>query len=439
MSYTTYTLASFTAELASALSDPNLVYWTQDELDRATREALLAWGALTSYWTARGQFTTSATPPFAYDMAAVLVDGNGDLLRRREYTMGDLTREIQYHLLEPANGVSGSGMTAQFTISQITNALIRRRNQFVIDSRVPLTAAIFNTTVPPDGRVELDTSIALIQRAAWQDGVSNIWTPLRRTDAYAAQAYSPIYNLSPTVPPYAFSQVESMPGTMDLIPPPQASGNIHLIYAKTLMLAVNDATVMALPDEFVWANKWGAMYELLSTDAPGYDPMRAKYCLERYSSALDIAAAQRSILRVRVNDRPVPLDTFANMDAGRPAWMSQPGTPTMAACSFDLMGFSPLPNAIFGVTADVSATAPLPAASGDYIQVGREEIPYLFDYCRHILTFKMGGSEFVSTMPLYDNFIRGAAQRSTLIAAKARYLTPLFSTPQRQEETSRAA
>ena len=60
MPYTTYTLASFTAELAAALSDPGLVFWSQDELDRATKEALLFWGALTSYWTKRGTLSASS-------------------------------------------------------------------------------------------------------------------------------------------------------------------------------------------------------------------------------------------------------------------------------------------------------------------------------------------------------------------------------------------
>jgi len=83
---------------------------------------------------------------------------------------------------------------------------------------------------------------------------------------------------------------------------------------------------------------------------------------------------------------------------------------------------------------DTVRTAPLPVLPADFVQIGREELPYIFDYARHILSFKLGGSEFVSTMPLYDNFLRGAAQRNKILAAQARYLTALFEQPQKAAE-----
>ena len=42
-----------------------------------------------------------------------------------------------------------------------------------------------------------------------------------------------------------------------------------------------------------------------------------------------------------------------------------------------------------------------------------EEIPYILDYARHLLSFKLGGDEFASSFPLYDNFQAGAARRNT--------------------------
>jgi hypothetical protein len=81
----------------------------------------------------------------------------------------------------------------------------------------------------------------------------------------------------------------------------------------------------------------------------------------------------------------------------------------------------------------------LPVLTTDYIQVGHEDIPYLFDYTRHVLSFKLGGAEFAATMPLYDNFLQGAAQRNKLLAAKARYLTPLFAPAMKEEAEVPAA
>jgi hypothetical protein len=145
LAYTQTTRAGFRTELAQALNDTGNVYWAADELNRALNEALLCWGALTSYWTTRGIFPTVASTPF-YDLSVQL-----PALRARAYTFDDLTKEIQYHLLEPAAGVVGTGMTDQFSIGQITSALARRRNQFVIDSRIPLTFTTVPAPAPPIG------------------------------------------------------------------------------------------------------------------------------------------------------------------------------------------------------------------------------------------------------------------------------------------------
>ncbi len=432
--YSQYTRSQFTSELAIALSDPNHTYWALDELERALNEALLHWGALSSYWTTSGLFDTVANTPF-YDLSAEL-----PALRTRAYTLGNLYKEIQYHLFEPATGVAGGGIgaTDQFTITQITNALARRRNQFVIDSRIPLTFSQVNVPAPPVDTMAITQDVALIARAAWIDAATGVVTPLRRTDTFAAQSYSPIWNLNPGKP-YGYSQVESMPLTLILVPPPLASGAIHLTYAKTITMAVADATLLQVPDEFAGTIKWGALYEILSTNSQGYDPIRTKYALERYTAGIELTAMLRSVMRVRANNIVLPVTTLARLDAGTPYWQTGTGPIEKVACAYDLLAFKSVPGAVYSITCDVVQAAPLPTADGDFIQVGPEEMGYLMDYCRHILQFKVGGVEFVQSMPLYDNFLKGATQRNKLIAAKARYLTPLFNQPQLQESENHAA
>ena len=432
MPYSQYTQASFTKELAQALSDPGHVYWSQDELNRALNEALLHWGAITSYWTTRATFQTAPGVPF-YDLSTQLA-----ALRTRAYTYDNLTREIQYHLIEPSSGVAGTGMTDQFTIGQITSALARRRNQFVIDTRLPLTFTTFPAPAPPVNLIPLDQSVALIARLAWIDATTGIVTPLRRSDSFAAQSFSPVWNLNPGKP-YAYSQVEAMPGNIVLIPPPLASGSLHLTYASTRVAAPSAGLSFAVPDEFALAIKYGALEEILGTTSQGYDPIRAKYCAERYSAAIDLAAFHRSLIQVRIGDVLLSLSTLAALDSGNPFWQTGTGTPRIAACAYDLLAFTPVPSSAFSITCDVIQAAPLPALPTSYLQLGSEELAYLFDYCRHILQIKVGGVEFVQSMPLYDNFLKGATQRTKLITAKARYLTPLFSVPQQQEQQSNAA
>lgn len=427
-------MATLTAEISSALNDPGNVYWATAEIHQTIREGLLYWGALTSYWRARGAFQTVASPvtPF-YDLSVQL-----PTLRARTYTFDDLTQEIQYHLLEPANGVAGTGMTDQFAIGQITASLKRKANEFDIDAPVTLTRNTFPILLAPGGRVTLDQSISLIKRAAWMTQATSVTTPLRRTDPYQAQSFEPLWNLNPGTP-YGYSSSETQPIELQLVPPPLSTGALDLIYSETQDLTVAAGTVFPIPNEFVHAVKWAAVYEALATSGQGYDPIRARYCLERYDQYVKVSDLQRSILRVQVNDKPIPIDTLWNMDAARPFWQNRIGTPTMCACVPDMIAFSDVPSSVLGISCDVVRSAPLPVADGDFIQLGREEMPYLFDFCRHVLSFKLGGAEFTATIPLYDNFLAGAVKRNQILVAKARFLGDLFGQPQKESDIEAAA
>jgi hypothetical protein len=416
----------FIADLAQAMGDPDFVFWSSDEHRRAFHEALLVWGAHTPYWTNTGTFTTVANTPF-YDLSVKL-----PTLRPRAYTFDNLHTEIQYHILEPPMGVAGGGVgaTDQFTLAQIDSALSGTRNEFVIDAKLPLTFGTFFAA--SNNTLTLDQSIAVIARAAWIDTATGIVTPLRRTDPYAAQAFSPLWNMNPGKP-YAYSQAQAMPGTLTLVPPQRADGSVHLTYAQTLNLdSFTGTTTFAIPDEFAWAIKYGALGYMLGTHSPPYDPLRAKYCNARYDNAVEIAALHHSVIRVRINGKPVPLATVAELDDGKPFWQTGTGVPSVAAASYDLLSFYRVPSGSFTVSVDLVQAAPLPATGASFINIGRDEINYIYDYCRHILTWKMGGEEFVSTMPLYDSFLAGAAKRNSLIATKVRYLSSLFA---RADET----
>lgn len=432
MPYTQYTQAQLAGEISQSLADPSNVYWALDEIKRTINEALLYWGALTSYWRDTGSFQTTALTGF-YDLSVQL-----PTLRTRNYTFGQLVTELQYHLLEPPNGVSGTGMTDQFTIQQLTNALARKRNEFLLDAALPLVFQNFPSSSPQAGRVQLDESIALIARAAWKDALSGVYTVLRRQDEWSAQSYNPTWNLEPATP-FAYSMAETRPIELQLIPPPLSSGALSFVFAQSLSLTAATGTSFALPDEFVSAIKWGALYTLLSTDNQAFDPTRAQYALERYQACITTTQLQRSVVRVRVNNVPVPLDTFWSMDAARPFWQNRPARPDLAGTAFDLLALANIPDSAYGITVELVRTAPLPVLPTDFIQIGREEMPYIIDYCRHVLSFKLGGSEFTSTMPLYDNFLAGAASRNTLLADKAKYLTPLFGAGKQEAGVAPAA
>ena len=434
MPYAQYTQAQLNAEISQALEDPANVYWVVPEVNAAINEALLYWGQITSFWSSRGVFNTALSTPF-YDLSTKF-----PALRSRAYTFDQIVKEIQYHLLEAANGVSGSGMTAQFSIGQITSAVIRKRNEFALDTRLPLTFNSFNLTTPPQaGLMQLDQRIELIARASWKSIPTGITTPLRRQDEYGSDALNYQWAQDNGIP-YAYSTALTQPIELQLIPPPLAAGIVNLLYIASMSPSVAAGTTFNIPDEFYMALKYGAMHSLFSTDNEGYDPFRAKYCLERYKQCVQQAADMRSLLRITINGNRCPLDTIWNLDATRPFWQTQTGPPDFCGYLYDIVALAPLANSTaYSITCDLVRSAPLPVNPGDPIQIGREEIPYIFDYCRHILSFKLGGAEFAATFPLFDNFMAGAAQRGKLQNVNAKYMTPMVDTGKREQDVQPAA
>src|SRR5580692_11699853 len=132
MAYTQVTLGQLTGAISSILDDSAQVYWPVQQIQFAIWEGLRVWGALTSYWRARGvwqggplaptweqvQSPWTQTPgawgsltipaPPIWDLSLLLPN-----LRPRTYTLGQLVTEIQYDLLEQPSGISGANASGQ--------------------------------------------------------------------------------------------------------------------------------------------------------------------------------------------------------------------------------------------------------------------------------------------------------------------------------------
>ena len=425
MPYAQITLANFIAQLGTNLDDTAGLYWTDAEKTFAVQEGLRVFGAVTSYWRTRGGFSTSPAATY-YDLSVVL-----PTLRTRTWTLQQLTQEIQFTLLEAANGISGAGMSGQVQIQNILQAIQRARNRFVLDSRLPYSAIVAPPGVPPpNGLVQFDQSVIYLHRAAWQDfgsgGTPGAWTNLWREDAWQVDHGSPRWTIEPGSP-VQYSEAELAPLQVQLSPAPTNSGALEIlgILSKTLDLTDPNET-FGIPDEWIHAVKYAALADLFGPNSQIYDPLRAQYCETRYTQALDFAKSARSLLRVMVNGVPLGIDSLAALDAGQPFWRNQSAMPNLAGVLYDILAFSSQVPGSAGVTCDVVQSAPIPIASSDFIPLGEEDLGPLTDYCTHILTIKCGGKELSSTMGDYDNFARACAQRLGITKAKVRMLEPLF-------------
>ena len=420
------------------MGDLGQVYWTVPEIQLAVYEGMEVWGAETSYWRTRGTFPISPTAPSPfYDLSVLL-----PTLRSRAWTLDQMVKDIQFMLLEAANGISGAGMSGQTTVATILDCIQSARDKFVLDARLPLSLhSILASPPPPDGMVTFPQTSVFVHRAAWQDIPSSTWTNLWRDDTWAADKSDPLWTLEPG-DPRVYSEAENAPLKLQIIPPPVNAGLVEALTVDSLQIDMTSpASTFNVPDEWVHAIKYAALAQLLSAQSMIQDMQRAEYCEKRYQQAVEFVKDARSVIRLLLNNVPLPLDSLAAIDAGNPFWRNTNGTPYMAGSLFDIVVPIPgIPDTAYSISADVVQSAPLPQLGvpdpdnplGCYIQMGQEELNALTEYVKHILSFKCGGNDFKSTMSGYDSFMLAVSMRKGVNRAKIRYLSPLFGVSQKE-------
>lgn len=425
--YSQYTISSLVAEIADLIDDPTFIQWKYAEIRYGVIEALRWWGALTGYWRARGSFSAVSGTPW-YDLSVQIPN-----LRPRTVTFNDIAQEMDYHLFEQPGGVSGTGLSGQFSNSSILQSIARARNRLVMDAGLPLTVnSLQAISGVVDGRFYVDESYAYLRHGYWKDAVSGAWSPMRPTDAWSQDAYSPLWTLNTGIP-NAFSVSVTRPLEVQLYPIPANDGEIEWVSANTVQYDVDEIEsddTLSLPDEFTPAVKYAALSDLLSMDGEGSDPQRADYAEKRYQQFVMVAREHRSAVRVQINNTPIGLSALSNLDSAFPRWRMSSGRPYNAGCDLDLIALAPVANSGFGVTCDVLQSAPIPASdTTQFLQIGREVIPVIIDYVQHYLSFKLAGTEFITSIPTYDTFTQEAKARNGIQSNWIKMMGPLYGVP----------
>jgi hypothetical protein len=436
--YSQISFGDFISQISDLMDDQSQRYWTVQEITFAIQEALQYWAATTRYWRQRAAFTANPSPVLWAGSAQFInwfdLSQQFPALRSRAITLDQVVREIQFMLQEAANGLSGSGMSQQISVTSIVRAILQARDRFVLDTRLPILDTSALDDAGEDGVYALNQDIVFLHRIVWQD-IGGAFTVLWRQDAWAADRGLTLWPTTPAVP-YAYSEAESAPLVVQLIPPPIRGGRVWS-YSVPSIFAGNAAPVpsvtLGLPDEWVHAVKYGALAKLLSASSQANDPERAEYCAQRYKQSVELAKGAASIVRVLVNNVPLPLDTITNIDLGYPNWMNAYGPPFAGAALYDILALAPgqLDNS-YGVAVDVVRSAPLPQNMADFMPLGEEDLDPVKAYACHILAFKDGGKEFTSTMSGYDQFMGRVQARTDINRAKIQYLEPLFNQPHKE-------
>jgi hypothetical protein len=175
---------------------------------------------------------------------------------------------------------------------------------------------------------------------------------------------------------------------------------------------------------------------LLSREYLSKDSLRAQYCEQRYRMGLKLLSNASALLTMRLGNVPMQVDSVRAADEFQTRWQSQPaGTPEFALhAGLNLLALSPVADTgPYSLTATVVQNAPIPATNIDFVQVARDDLDALLDYAQHLAAFKMGGAEFLATMPLFERFLKQAAIYNAKLEELGEFTRPLFGLSQVQE------
>ncbi len=435
MPYSYITLAQARAQLAAKLYDISAnLFWSDAEKDQYIIEALRTWNSLTSTWRAEFVFNTGAGVTW-YDIPSL-----ANTLRPYTVTDSDLTQLIEYHLLEPITPTyplvwAGS---AQFSISDILGAIQRRRDEVVSATGCTITQQL---VIAAPGRIFMPDAVIDIRRVAWIPavGFGDTNVPLWGDDQWSLQSFERDYTTQAPGTPSSYRRSTEPPLSFNVDIDPAVPGQYDVLSVNAgSALSTAAATLLNIPDDFAWVIKWGAMADLLGRESNAKDALRSQYCEARYVQGLAALLHSPAVLAARLNNLPLDVDSVQNADNFRPGWQAEtPAQPDMLlTAGLNLIGFAAIPDNTYGATLSVVQNAPVPAIDSDPVQVSKDDLEAVLDYAQHLASFKMGGTEFLSTIQLLDGFHKRAMLYNSKLKELGEFTDPTYELSDLQAETN---
>jgi hypothetical protein len=426
--YTWITYVQARQALAARLAiiwqaDPSNNYWGDAELGNYIVEALRTWSALTQIWNA--DFVFSPTSQVWYNLSTLASSP-----RLRTLTDTSLYTMMEYMLLEPPTGGTWTG-TSQFSISDLSGALQRRRDEMIQASGCNV-AQLSPMLATPNTRRTIFVDSTLEPRRARFIPDSGSPTTLLREDTYAFDGFESGY-MQTTGTPRAWSVIAGPPLAMNVDIAPNMGGTYDVLSLQAgLPFNPPAATLLGVPDDWAWLVKWGALSDLLGRDSEATDRQRADYCLKRYQDGLKIMKQSNWLLSATINGIPVDTPAVIDQDGFLAEWQNNPAAwPAVVTAGMDFL--APCPVGSASVSLICVGNAPVPVNNNDFVQVSRDVFDVILDYAQVLASFKMGGSEFAATKDLEKNFFMSAMATNKRLAKMGIFSDMLHLEGKRQD------
>ena len=416
--YTHTTFATAKDRLAELLGDSAQNFWGNAELGAYIIEALRWWGLTAQYWRETGKVEVVAGQAFYRVNEDVENLAGTELLQDLDVTDRDIISDALWNLIEPQipSWPAGWVGTEMFTLGELADSLSKGRDELLKLSGCMAQADSYVITGSQE-RIDLDEDTVQVLRATCDEDGSDGPLVMWATDYYEIQGQ---LGLPATGRPKAFVQTYTPVLAMDIFPPARTQSTIEVqaVHSLPQLAPETSAQPIGLPDDACWLAKYRLLEDLLQGDGLAAAPEVAQYCNERWQAGLTALMQYQSILWATVVGKRMTLSSVAQLDAQRPGWQQETGTPkSLHLLNWNTFAVYPVPDADYTLQVEVVRKAPVPSADGDFIQVGREQMSTLYDYATHIAMIKCQGAELQAVAELLASAETQAADYRAKLAA----------------------
>lgn len=419
-----WSIAQMVPLLAARLNDPEEVFWTSagsyPELNAYLREAVRVWGAATQWYRNTQVFRASINTSF-YDLQ--VADENTETpILAPTITADRLVADCQMRLMEPVTPAGWTG-SEQFTLADVTQALTRRRDAFLLETGQILTVEVIENVFGRVQRVPVPCPTIQIRRASFADMYSGQWSFLFRESLREAVGFNYGSQQAPGAP-LVWSVDVTSPYYMLLSPPPINNGQIRLVVVNTGPI-IDPVTPgpTGVPDDWAWVTVYGALADLFGKAGLAQDLARAKYCESRWQQGLQWARAASRVLQVTVDGQAVEIEPLVEADGFLPGWENLVGPPQFAmVAGMNLVAIAASPDDYHGVAVECIMPAPLPANDADCFWFPDECVDMVLDYAQHLAAIKQGAGPIAEAQGLLDRAFRGFGVKGAQGTAEDRSL-----------------
>ncbi len=205
----------------------------------------------------------------------------------------DMIKDVTYRLLEngDADATGTSLLTDMFSITEIVDSMNRVQQKFMIDTGMILTR--LGTPIPVtmgNGRYDLPTDNSAVVRVSYTDfqATAEVTRALTPTDTWELDT---AINLWPSGAdtPITWWQTTLAQQRLGIAPIPNNVGELNLLYVALAATLTGAGVNLTVPDDWAPYVLWGTLQELLSSDGPAFEPLRAQYAGRRYQEGVELA------------------------------------------------------------------------------------------------------------------------------------------------------